>query len=140
MNVLTRQAAIYMIVGGTLGGLAIGGAAGWIVNGWRLSGDVQKLTGVVSTQQQGIDTLKGANDRCTTAVGDVKASVKTLVDENAARSKASQAAIDRAAKKAEGHLKAATAALNRPMPAPGKECDALVREALDYADRRKGNP
>jgi len=135
--VLTRQIALYMIAGAAIGGLALGGAAGWTINGWRLAGKVNELSGVVSTQQQGIDTLKGANDRCTAAVGDVKASVKALIDESTARSAAAQAAMEKAAKKAEGHMKAATDALNRPMPAPGKECDALVKEALDYAKKRK---
>jgi|CXWL01.1.fsa_nt_gi hypothetical protein len=138
MRVLTRQVAIYLIVGAAIGGLAIGGAIGWTANGWRLSGNVEKLAGVVSTQDQSIATLKGVNDRCAASVGDVKASVKALLDESAKRSAAAQDAMDKAAKKAEGHLAAAAAALNRPMPAPGKECDAIVREALDYAKKRKG--
>lgn len=135
---LTRSVALYSIAGAAVAGLTIGAAGGWIVNGWRLERDVARLVGVTNTQQQAIDNAKGVNDRCLAGLDDVKGSVKALVVENRTRSAAAQAAIERAAKKAERHLKAATDALNRPMPAPGKECDALVREALDYARQRKG--
>jgi hypothetical protein len=132
-----RNLTLYLIVGAAIGGLAIGGAAGWTINGWRLAGQIQELKGVVSTQQQGIDTLKGANERCTAAVGDVKGSVKALVDENAKRSAASQAAIEKAAKASVGHMRAAKDALNRIAPKPGEECATFAREAAEYVRRRK---
>lgn len=135
---LTRRIAIALMIGGTLGGLALGFGAGWLLNGWRLAGELQELKGTVATQRQAIATLEGANGRCTASVAEVRGAVKDLVDENARRAAAAQAAIARAEKSAEKHLQAATAALARPAPKAGEECATLVREALDYARKRKG--
>jgi hypothetical protein len=138
--VLTRQLAIGLIIGGTLGGLAIGGLTGWTLNGWRLSGRVAELQGVANTQHQSIATLRGANDNCTAAVGGVKGAVQQIADQVDKNSRAARAAMARAEKAAAGHLDAARSALNRPLPPAGAECDALVREAIDYATRRKAAP
>jgi len=121
-----------------LGALLAGFGAGWMVNGWRLSGDVEKLNGIVETQKQSLETFEGANKRCTASVADVKGAVKAIADDATARAKAAAEAMARAEAGGKAHLEAAKAALNRPMPAAGKECDAIVREAVDYATKRKG--
>lgn len=134
---LTRNLAIGLIVGGTLGGLALGGLGGWTINGWRLAGQVEQLRGVVRTQEQGIATLKGANANCSAAVKSVQSAVQGIADRVDKNSKAARAAMARAETAAAVHLAAAKDAMNRPLPKPGGECDALVREALDYAAKRK---
>lgn len=137
---LTRQIAIGLIIGGTTAGFGLGGAAGWTLNGWRLSARVAELQGVANTQHQSIASLEGANVRCTTSVGDVKGAVKALVDAAEGRAQKAQAAMARAEKATAAHLAAARAALARPLPKAGAECDTLAQEAADYARRRKAAP
>lgn len=120
--------------------LVVGAAGGWFVNGWRLAGEIQRLTGVVSTQEQSLATLKGANDRCTAGVNEVKTAVKGFIDEAGRRGAAAAAEMAKAAKAAEGHLAAAKDAMNRPPAPPGKECDTAATEASSYAKKRKGAP
>jgi len=133
---LKTNVAIYLIIAA----LALGAAAGWVLNGWRLSGQIERLQGKVETQEQSIATLRGANGRCTAAVGDVKAAVQGIAERVEKNSRAAVAAMARAEKTAAGHLDAARSATARPMPAPGGECAALVKEALEYAARRRAAP
>lgn len=134
---LTRTLAMYMIVGGTLGGAAAGAASGWVVNGWRLSSQVAELRGVVAGKEATIGELRSSNASCNAAVKDVRSAVKAIGDDSARRAKSAAAAMQRVEKKVAGHLADAKGALNRPLPAAGKECEAMVREALDYARRRR---
>lgn len=134
---LTRNIAIGLIIGGTLGGLAIGATTGWVINGWRLSGKVERLNGKVDARDQAIASLGDINARCTSSVADVKAAVKEIADDAAKRAAAAATAMQRAEKGAGAYLANARAALARPAPAPGGECEAMVREAIDYAGRRK---
>ena len=121
-------------------GLALGGSTGWTLNGWRLSGEIQRLTGVAETQKQSLATFEGANKRCAAGLADVKGAVKGFVDDGARRSAAALKAMQEAAARAQGHLEDAKAALNRPMPAAGAECDTAAAEAAAYARKRKGSP
>ncbi len=117
---------------------ALGFGGGWIVNGWRLAGEVEHLEGVVDVQKQSLATYEGANERCVAGLQDVKGAVKVIADGVAARTKAAAEAMARAEQASKAHLEAAQGALNRPMPAAGKECEAMVREAVEYAKKRKG--
>lgn len=119
---------------------AAGAAGGWSVNGWRLGAKVENLQGVIDTQKQSLETMEGANKRCTAGVADVKGAVKALVDEGNARTEAAAKAMQRAADAAKGHLADAKAALNRPMPSAGKECDTAAAEAAAYAKKRRAAP
>jgi hypothetical protein len=123
-----------------VGALLAGFGGGWVVNGWRLSGDVARLEGTVDTQKQSLETYDGANKRCTASVADVKGAVKGIADEADARGKAAAEAMKKAAGEASGHLAAARDALSRPPALPGQECDTAAREATAYAKKRKGAP
>lgn len=120
--------------------LAVAAAAGWTVNGWRLGAEVSRLNGIVETQKQGIETMAGANKRCTAGLDDVRGAVKGYVDAGVKASREAAAAAQRAAASAQGHLDAAQEALNRAMPPPGQECDKAAAEAAAYAKKRKGAP
>lgn len=120
--------------------LVVGFGTGWQVNGWRLSGEIERLDGVVATQNQSIDTLKGANERCTAGVNEVKIAVKGFIADADTRSREAAAAMKKAAEAAQGHLAAAKDAMNRPPPKPGEECETAAREASSYARKRKGAP
>ena len=117
--------------------LVVGAAGGWFVNGWRLSGDLKEQKGIVATQNQSIETLKGANKNCTAGVAEVKDAVKSYVADSDARSAAAAAAMKKAAQEAKGHMDAVKEAMNRPPAPPGKECDTAAKEATDYAKKRK---
>lgn len=121
-----------------VGLVLVGFGAGWTVQGWRLGAEVAELQGTVDTQKQGLATFEGANQRCVAGLDDVKRSVKGYVDAAAARTDAAAKAIAAAAEAARAHEKAAADALARPLPAAGKECEAMVQEALDMAKRRRG--
>jgi len=123
-----------------VGLVLVGFGAGWTVNGWRLSGEVARLEGTVDTQKQSLETYEGANKRCTESVADVKGAVKGIADEAKARADAAAKAMQAAAVEAGKHHEAAKAALNRPLPAAGTECDSTAREAAAYAKKRKGAP
>lgn len=114
-----------------------GFGTGWTVQGWRLGADVARLDGVVETQKQSLETLMGANERCTAAVTDVKGSVKAIVDEGVARTKAAADAMKRAEESAGKHLEAASSALARPPAPAGKECETTAGEAAKYAKSRR---
>lgn len=127
-----------ILVASLVGALLAGFGAGWLVNGWRLGTENAELTGVVNTQKQSIATLDGANQRCAAGVADVKGAVKGIADEARARSEAAAKAMKIAEEAAKQHLADAKSALNRPLPAPGAECDTAAREATEYAKKRKG--
>ena len=129
------------ILAAAIAGAFIAGAAGgWAVNGWRLGKDVAQLEGVRDTQVQTIETLTGANQRCTASVADVKGAVKGYVDAGDKATKAALEAMKRAEAAAQGHLAAAKEAMNRPPAPPGKECETVAAEAGKYARKRKGAP
>lgn len=134
MNPLAIKAIAVAVV------LALAAGAGWTVNGWRLAGELHRLQGVVDTQVQSLATLKGANDRCAAGVADVKEAVKAIADDAARRTAAAAKAAQQAEAGARAHLADAKAALNRPMPAAGKECETAAAEAVNYAKRRKAAP
>lgn len=134
-----KEVLIAAAIAGVVG-LVTGFGSGWQVNGWRLSGKIQELDGVVATQNQSIDTLKGANERCTAGVTEVKTAVKGFIADADRRAQDAAAAMKAAAKVAQGHLDAAKNAMNRPPALPGKECDTAATEASSYAKKRKGTP
>lgn len=131
------QIKLAILAASLLVALAVGFGGGWTINGWRLGAEVARLEGAVETQKQSIETLQGANTRCVASVGEVRAAVKGMVDEERVRSKAAAEAMARAAKDAEQHLKAAKDALSRPPAPPGQECDTAAREAAAYAKKRR---
>jgi hypothetical protein len=120
--------------------IAAAAAGGWVVNGWRLAGELERLNGIVDTQQQSIETLAGVNKSCAAGLEDVKAAVKGYVDASDARGAAAAKAMAAAADAAKGHLAAAKDALNRPPAPPGQECATAAAEASAYARKRKGAP
>lgn len=122
------------------GAFAAGAAGGWVINGWRLGAEIQRLEGVRTTQLQGMATLEGANKNCVAGVASVKASVKALVDDSEKRSADAAAAMKAAAAEASGHLAAAKSALARPPVVRGKECPQAASEASTYARKRKAAP
>lgn len=131
---LAIKAAVVAVV------LAIAAGAGWMVNGWRLSGKINTLQGIVDTQVQSLATLEGANQRCTAGVEEVKGAVKGYVDAGTKRSEAAAEAMRQAAAGAQRHLEAARGALNRPPAPAGKECETVAAEASAYAHKRKEAP
>ncbi len=134
---LKTQVVVVLIAVAALLGLAAGGGGAWMVKGWKDSGEISKLQGAVSTQEQTIATLKGANASCVAGVGDVKAAVKTFIDEGKQASASAAAAMQKAAKQSAQNLADAKEAMKRPPAPPGQECPTMIREALDYAKRRK---
>ena len=120
--------------------LVVATTAGWVLNGWRLSGKIENLQGVVQTQQQSLATLQGANMRCTAAVGDVRDAVAAYVKEGEKRAAAATVAMQEAAKASKANLAAAKAALSRPPAKAGEECATVAREAAEYAKKRKAAP
>lgn len=137
MNPVTLKAAIIAVAVGVTAALVVGFGAGWTVNGWRLSGSINKLQGITETQKQGMDELAGANRNCIAGVGGIKDAVREIADDSKARSDAAAKAMAAAAKDAQVHLAAAKDALNRPPAAKGKECEAIAAEASAYAKKRK---
>ena len=131
---LCVQLAIVAVV------LAAAAAVGWTIQGWRLGGEIERLTGVVETQKQSIETAEGANKRCTAGLDDVKASVTAYVQAGTLAAERAAAAAQKAAASVQGHLDDAKAALNRAMPPPGKECETAAAEAAAYARKRKAAP
>jgi hypothetical protein len=119
---------------------AAGASSGWMVNGWRLGAQIEQLAGVVATQQQSLETLKGANQRCTAGVADVRKSLEAFYGAIAARTAAVEAAMKAAERASRAHQEAARQALARPAPKPGEECASAAREAAAYAAKRKGAP
>jgi hypothetical protein len=111
--------------------LALGGAGGWVVNGWRLSGQIERLSGKVAIEQ-------GANGRCESAVTQVQTTVNALREDEKARGVEVQKAVAKAAAESKTHLEAAREALSRAAPQPGAECDAAAREARAYVEKRRG--
>lgn len=114
--------------------------AGWLVDGWRHSGEIAELGGTIKTHEKSLEQLRGANAGCRTALDGVKGAVREIAEDAKRRSAAAAAAMQRAEKKAAEHLEAARAAGSRPMPEPGGECEQLAREAVDYAAKRRGEP
>lgn len=139
---ITEEIKAAVIAGAIAGaaGLGLGFTGGWVINGWRLSGDINKLQGITETQKQGMSELAGANKNCIAGVAGVKADVKELVDDARQRSDEAAAAMKAAAKEASGHLAAARNALARPPVVRGKECPQAASEASQYARKRKAAP
>lgn len=129
-----------LAAGAALAALAAGFAAGWAVNGWRLSGDIERLQGVTETQQQSIRTLEGVNKSCAAGVLEVKGAVKTIAEDGARRSRQAAEAMAAAAQATQQNLADARQALARPPAKPGEECDTAAREAAAYARKRQGTP
>lgn len=120
--------------------MSAGVVGGWTMNGWRLGARVERLQGAIDTQKQSIAMLKGANDRCTAGVAEVKGAVKGFVDEADKRGRDAAAAMKAAAVAAQGHLQDARDALNRPPAPAGQECETAAAEATRYAQKRKAAP
>jgi hypothetical protein len=123
-----------------LAAIAAAGAGGWVLNGWRLAGELERRAGVIETQHQALETLKGANDRCAAGVADVRKSLAAFYADVDARSARVEAALEEAERAAQAHQEAARAALGRPMPKAGEECASVAGEAAAYAAKRKGAP
>jgi hypothetical protein len=116
-----------------LAGLALLAAfgIGWMANGWRLGRDIENLRGKVAL-------VEGANNRCAIAVGDVNKTLNGMRADQEKRAADAKAAVLKAQADAKDHYDAALAALQRPAPDPGKECDTVAREARGYFNRRHG--
>jgi hypothetical protein len=134
MNPIAAKAAIIAVAVA----LVVGFGGGWTVNGWRLAGEIQRLDGVVSTQEQSLKTLEGANKRCAAGVADVQKAVQGFISQADRRAADAAKAMAKAAEAAKGHLEAAKDAMNRPPAKPGEECDTAAKEATSYAKKRKG--
>lgn len=127
-----------IVIAAIAAALVAGGfGAGWLVNGWRLAGEIERLGGIVDTQKQSIATFEGANKRCVAGLDEVTRSVKEFVEAGAKRSEDAAKAMAEATKSAKSNLDAARDALARP-PAPrGKECETAAAEAAAYAAKRR---
>ncbi len=119
------------------GALAIGFAGGWLVNGWRLGGELERRAGVIEAQEQSLKTLEGANARCSAGVAQVRSSLAAFYASVDRRSRRVEQALGEAERAAGAHLKAAAAARDRPPPRAGEECAQAAAEAAAYAARRK---
>jgi hypothetical protein len=110
-----------------------GAAAGWLVNGWRLGSQIERLQGKVALEQ-------GANGRCERAVTEVQTTMNALREDEKARGVEVQKAVAKAAADSKTHLEAAREALNRAAPQPGSECDTAARESRAYVEKRRASP
>lgn len=110
--------------------VAAGFAAGWSVNGWRLGAQIAVL-------EANQEKLLGANARCSAAVDEANAAMKSLEDAARKRQEAAAEALRKAEAEAARHKKRAADLLRGKPVAPGKECEAIADEILDYKRNRK---
>lgn len=87
--------------------LALGAGGGWLVNGWRLSGDLAAKDTTIARLQGANTALEAANKQCALNVADVRDAVKGVVDEAQKVNKDAVAAMNRAAGAAARHQKKA---------------------------------
>ncbi len=106
--------------------VAAGFAGGWAVNGWRLGAQIAVL-----------EVNLGANARCSAAVDEANAAMAELENASRKRQEAAAEALKKAEAEAARHRKRAADALRGKPVAPGKECEAIADEILDYKRSRK---
>jgi hypothetical protein len=117
--------------------LALGGAGGWMVNGWRLGVELERRAGVIDTQKESLELLGGANKRCDAGAAAVRGSLAAFYGELDRRSARVEAALEVAGQAAQAHQEAARHALGRALPEAGQECARAASEARAYAAKRK---
>jgi hypothetical protein len=123
-NLLIAAALIAAVAGAT------GFASGWKLNGWRLGANIERLAGEASA-------LRGANQRCTVNVAEVKAAVAGIVKAGEERAEQARKGIQKAEQAALGHINRAAGIINRPPVPPEKQCDTVRDEQRAYVIERR---
>ena len=122
---LAIAAAVIAAVAG-----ATGFASGWKLNGWRLSGTIERL--------QGENTVyAGANARCGVNVAEVRAAVAGIVKAADERAEQARKGIQKAEAAAVIHINRAAGIIKRPPVPPEKQCDTVRDEQRAYVQERR---
>lgn len=121
--------------------LAMGAGGGWLLNGWRLSGDLAAKDTTIAQLRGANTALEAANQRCRVNVAEVQTAVKGVVGEAKRVNDAALAAMNRAAGKAAKHQAKADEILNRPPVPPAEWCNTIKAEQTEHVEaRRKERP
>lgn len=110
-----------------LAAVAFGG--GFALNGWRLDGQIARLTSNNAV-------LSAANDKCATDIQTARAAMAAMHAAAAAREAGAEWEMQKAQPEADEHIaKAKTIKTKAPVP-PDAQCETIKREQILYVESR----
>jgi hypothetical protein len=109
--------------------LLVGFGSGWGVKGWKDGAHIAKIESRDSV-------LTAANDRCDIDIDDVRKGVESISVAVGHREKAAAEAMSKAQVLAAKHSQTAITIKAAPVVPEETQCDAIVREQIEYVQSR----